>query len=189
MKSYKMLLSAGLLVFAAGPTMAMQCENIKLPDTVQVGDQTLVLNGMGLRKARLKKWYVAGLYLASKTNDAPAIIANDQPRHMTMDWLQDVSLVEVYEGWKKTIDNNEALELATYQERLDKMVAALTDFKAGQNLTFSYLPGKGTKVIVQGEPKTVIEGADFVSALISVWLGPEPPNDSLKEGLLGGPCP
>jgi hypothetical protein len=189
MKSYKVLLSAALLAFAAGPAVAMQCEDVELPDTVEVGDQTLVLNGLGLRKQLLKKWYVAGLYLASKTSDAPAIIANDQPRRMTMNWLQDVSLAEVYEGWKKAIDDNEALELAAYQERLDKMAAAMTDFKLGQNLTFSYLPEQGTEVIIQGEPKTVIEGADFASALISVWLGPNPPNDSLKEGLLGGPCP
>jgi hypothetical protein len=189
MKLYKVLLSAGLLAFAVGSVKAMECENVELPDTIEVNGQTLVLNGLGLRRSGLKKLHVSGLYLAERSDDAAAIIANDQPRRMSLNSLQDVSLAEVYEGWKKAIDENEALDLAIYQERLDKMVAAMTDFKVGQNMTFSYFPEQGTEIIIQGESKTVIDGADFASALISVWLGPNAPSDKFRDGLLGGPCP
>ena len=35
---------------------------------------------------------------------------------------------------------------------------------------------------------TAIEGADFASTLLSIWIGHEPPNGDLKSGLLGGQC-
>ena len=63
----------------------------------------------------------------------------------------------------------------------------MQDFREGNTLTFSYVPGKGTEVVVDGEARGVIEGSDFGMALISIWLG-DPPDAGLKEGLLGGPC-
>ena len=189
MKSFKMLPAAGILAFAAGPTLAMQCEGVEMPDTVQIQDQTLVLNGVGVRRDRRTRWGVVGLHLTAKTDDAAAIIANDQPRRITMEWLRNVSLAQVFDAWRNAIDKNEAFELAAYQERLDTLQAAMKPFIKGQRAAFSYLPGRGTEVIVQGETQRTIEGEDFASALFSVWLGPEPIDEGLKAGLLGGPCP
>jgi hypothetical protein len=47
------------------------------------------------------------------------------------------------------------------------------------------VPGKGVVVEVKGHVETTIPGADFARALFAIWLGPEPPNTALKEGLLG----
>ena len=189
MKFYEILPAAGLLAFLAGPAPAMECENVEMRDTVQRQDQTLVLNGMGVRKEGRTKLGVVGLYLTAKTTDPAAIIANDQPRHITIEWLRDVGLAQVFDKWKQAIDKNEAFELAAYQERLDSLQAAMTPFIKGQRAAFSYLPGQGTDVIIQGETQRSIEGADFAAALFSVWLGPEPVDEGLKAGLLGGPCP
>lgn len=38
---------------------------------------------------------------------------------------------------------------------------------------------------VKGKDDVVIPGADFQRVLFSIWLGPSPPNVSLREGLLG----
>jgi hypothetical protein len=40
-------------------------------------------------------------------------------------------------------------------------------------------------VTFNGEKKAVIEGADFYTALLDVWLGEEPADDGLKDALLG----
>ncbi len=189
-KSLKMLLLAAFctLVFAGGQAIAGECGGVNLPDNISIDGQSMMLNGMGIRKEGQTKNYVAGLYLAFRTSDAPMVISNDMPRRLTMRWLRDYSLATAYESWKQNIENNPALQLAAYQERMDKLAAALSDFKAGQEVVFSYMPETGTKVIVQGVTKTVIEGADFGSALISIWIGPNPPNVSLRDGLMGGPC-
>jgi hypothetical protein len=40
-------------------------------------------------------------------------------------------------------------------------------------------------VTVKGKKKLTVSGAAFQGALLSVWLGPKPPNAGLKKGLLG----
>ena len=64
----------------------------------------------------------------------------------------------------------------------------MTDLKEGQSLTFEYRPGNETKVKINDASKGRIKGADFASGLLSIWLGPEPPNDDIKAGLLGASC-
>jgi Chalcone isomerase-like len=48
------------------------------------------------------------------------------------------------------------------KERLDRFVEQIPDLKEGQRLTITYLPGKGTTVVVgDDEARTRIEGKDF----------------------------
>jgi hypothetical protein len=49
----------------------------------------------------------------------------------------------------------------------------------------TYIPGRGTELALNGEPKGVIKGADFAAAVFSIWLGPKPINTSFKEQILG----
>ncbi|HWM69718.1 MAG TPA: chalcone isomerase family protein, partial [Steroidobacteraceae bacterium] len=74
------------------------------------------------------------------------------------------------------------------RERVARLNAWMSDMKTGQRLSFVRLPQSGVQVSVNGVQKGVIEGDDFSRALISIWLGPTPPNPELKAGLLGGEC-
>jgi len=56
---------------------------------------------------------------------------------------------------------------------------------SGDEVVFDYVPGKGTQVKVKGKDKGTIEGADFMRALWTIYLGPNPPSESLKKGMLG----
>lgn len=38
---------------------------------------------------------------------------------------------------------------------------------------------------VKGQPKGTIAGVDFATALFAMWLGANPVDDGLKDGLLG----
>ena len=60
-----------------------------------------------------------------------------------------------------------------------------TTVHAGDVILLDYIPGKGTIVNIRGEQQGVIEGEDFYSALLDVWLGDEPADDDLKEAMLG----
>jgi hypothetical protein len=189
-KIYKPILLASLLGFATDAALAGECIGRTMPDSITVEGQSLVLNGMGVRKATLLrvKVYVAGLYLAAKTDDANGIIGTDQPRHLVLSFVRNVDLNDIQKAWRQGFEKNVGGQTAAIQDRIDQLQAAMTDFETGQTLAFSYVPGQGTDVIVNGQSKTTIEGADFASALISIWLGPNPPNDAIKVGLLGGEC-
>jgi long-chain acyl-CoA synthetase len=173
----------------AAPASAAECIGIDMPDSVTVDGETLTLNGLGLRKATIfsVKVYVAGLYLAAKSGDGGAIVSGDQPRHLVLRFVRDVDTGDIREAWQEGFEKNAAAKLAGLQARIDAMKALMTDFKEGDSLTFSYRPGTGTAILVNGDGKGEIEGADFASALIAIWLA-DPPNLSLKEGLLGGAC-
>jgi hypothetical protein len=43
----------------------------------------------------------------------------------------------------------------------------------------TYVPGKGTELALNKGLKGVIEGPDFAGAVLSMWLGPEPINDTV----------
>ncbi|MBK9111219.1 MAG: chalcone isomerase family protein [Nitrospira sp.] len=55
--------------------------------------------------------------------------------------------------------------------------------KPGDRYGLTYLPGVGTELALNGERKGIVEGADFAAAYFAIWLGPDPINEALKEGL------
>jgi long-chain acyl-CoA synthetase len=180
---------ACILFLVVWPARAAECIRVDMPDSVSVGGETLTLNGLGVRKATIfsVKVYVAGLYLAAKSGDGGAIVSGDQPRHLVLRFVRDVDVGDIREAWQEGFEKNAAAKLADLQARIDAMKALMSDFKEGDSLTFSYRPAAGTAILVNGDGKGTIEGSDFASALIAIWLA-DPPNQSLKDGLLGGGC-
>jgi hypothetical protein len=168
---------------------AAECIGVTMPDSVQAGEKTLTLNGMGVRLATFLKIkvYVAGLYLQDRSADPQAIIATDQPRDLVLHFVRDVGAGDIKEALQDGFSKNAGARLPALQSRLSELETMMTDFESGQTLTFSYRPDKGTSVLIDGSPKGTIEGGDFASALVAVWLG-EPPNQEIKAGLLGSEC-
>jgi hypothetical protein len=194
-----MLKSAQSLAFVAAllgpailgaPVFGAECLKVKVPDTVKAGGADLVLNGLGIRKATFLnvKVYVAGLYLTQKSGDAGKIIGANEPWQLVLRFVRDVDASDIRDAWEEGFEKNAGDKLATLQPRIKTLNARMVDFKEGQYLSFTDDPAKGVAVDVNGASGAVIEGADFANALLSIWLGREPPNEDLKSGLLGGKC-
>jgi hypothetical protein len=178
------VLMVGMLLYAK------DLEGVSMPDKITVGDATLSLNGMGLRIKKIAfigiKVYVAGLYVATPSSDAGAIIKADEPKQMVMHFLyKEVGKGKLVDGWNEGFEKNSGDKMAALKARLDKFNAYWPDMKTGDEAVMTYVPGVGTKVEIKGQEMGVIEGRDFAEALFAVWLGPEPPNKEMKEGLLG----
>jgi hypothetical protein len=47
------------------------------------------------------------------------------------------------------------------------------------------VPGKGTTIESKAGQKISVEGKDFSDALFLVWLGKDPVDGGLKDGMLG----
>jgi hypothetical protein len=58
------------------------------------------------------------------------------------------------------------------------------DIEPGDRYALTYVPGVGTELSRNGRSLGVIEGADFSSALFSIWLGERALDDSLRRQLL-----
>jgi len=182
-----LLLAAALLgVFA----YAKELEGVTMPDQVTVGQSTLTLNGMGVRIKKVAfisvKVYVAGLYLAKKNSDTSQILAADEPRRLVMHFLyKSVEQAKLLEGWNDGFKNNAGADLQALQERISTFDGYWGDMKSGDEAVLTYVPGTGTEVVIKGKTMGIIKGKDFADALFSIWLGPKPPNEEIKSGLLG----
>jgi hypothetical protein len=53
-----------------------------------------------------------------------------------------------------------------------------------RRLEFSYLPGTGTELTLNGRRLALIEGADFARAYFAIWLGHRPLDEPLRDRLL-----
>ena len=179
---------AVLVVLAASMlhtvAQARELEGASMADTIKAGDKTLKLNGLGLRKKAVFKVYVGGLYLESPSKDAGAILASDQAKAIRMHFLRDLSKGQLVEAFQEGFDAN-AKDKAAQKAAFDKMLALVPDVKAGSTLTFTYLPGKGTTLQVADKELGVFEGKGFADAVFSIWLGPKPPSEDLRKGMLG----
>ena len=159
---------------------------VTFPGTVTVAGQTLVLNGVALRKKAIFKVYQAGLYLAAKSGNADSVLAADTPRRMVMQFLRDVDKEKMCEAWNEALENNTPGASDQLKAEFVTLCGYMEDIKEKQQFVFTYLPGTGTEVSVAGAVKGTIAGKDFADALFKAWIGPKPgPGEGFKKNLMG----
>lgn len=178
------------VTLAAGVAHGKECKGVSFPDQAQVDGSTLTLNGLGLRQATMLKVnvYVGALYVAKAGSDPKAILAANAPYELILQFVRDVGASDITKGWDEGFEKNAKADLPALKERIATFNGWMADVKSGQRLVFSFKPGTGVQVSVNGAAKGTIKGDDFGKALLSIWLGAEPPNPEIKTGLLGGAC-
>jgi len=164
---------------------AADLAGVTMPDSAQVGNTTLVLNGMGLRTKIVVKVYVAGLYLPRRSSDAEGIIMADAPKRLVMQFVRGVSRNQITDAFNESFHDNAPNAKKTVGVDIERFLAALEPVNERDQMIFTYLPDTGTTFAINGKDKLTIAGLDFSQALFSVWLGPKPPTSGLKKGLLG----
>jgi chalcone isomerase-like protein len=179
-----------LLAFLAAPALAAEVAGVKVDERVELGSGELVLNGAGLRTKVFFKIYVAGLYLAEKRTLAEEVLSLPGAKRVSMHMMRTLSAKQLIDALEEGIrDNTPAPERESLSGRLAELAAvmnALQSTKEGDVIALDWLPGSGTRVVLNGEPKgKPIVGEDFYRALLRIWLGGNPVSGSLKKALLG----
>jgi len=183
MLSLTLLALAGSLTAAPADTTY---NKVTLPGTVQVGGQTLVLNGVALRKKAIFKVYVAGLYLPAKSSNPDAVLADDTHRELVMQFLRDVGKDKMCEAWDEALANNTPNASEQLKAEFVTLCGYMEDIKKEQQFVFTYIAGTGTEVKVNGVAKGTIKGKEFADALFKAWIGPNPgPGTGFRDDLMG----
>jgi hypothetical protein len=181
----RVLLAAALVALSL-PAVADTLAGVTLPGTITVGNKTLVLNGMGVRSKFFVKVYVAGLYLEKKSADANAILQSDTAKRLVLQFVRsEVTREQMTEAFDEALKNNAPDKAGTMQAEIGQFLKALETMHEKEQMVVTYLPGTGTTVTVSGKDKLTIPGQAFGQLVLSMWLGPKPPNGDLKSGLLG----
>ena len=181
-------LAACLIVCVAAPALAGERAGVTLPDQATVEGRTLVLNGMGLRKATWLRVriYVAGLYLEEKSPDADAILRPERTKRVVLVFVRAVGRKDLLDAWDESFKENDGGDLAATEASLATFHGFMPDRVAkGDTFTFTYLPGTGVLVAVKDEARGTIPGTAFAHSLFATWLGKKTPSPALKAGLLG----
>jgi hypothetical protein len=176
-----------LAIFLMASTLNVRAGSlagVSMPDTVQVGGTTLVLNGMGLRTKFMVKVYVAGLYLDQKSSDASAILQADAPKRIVMHFLHGASKSQITNAFDDSFNDNAPDARKVVKDEINQFLGVLEPLKEGDEMVFTYILGMGTICTINGKEKLTIAGKAFGPVLFSVWLGPKPPNAVLKKGIL-----
>lgn len=178
------LLSALLSLPCAA--QAAELAGVKVPDTIEIGGQSLPLNGIALGKKFIFKIYVVALYLPAPTKAEAAVVEPDVPKGFVMQFLRSVGKEKLVKAFKDGFEKNAGQRVEKAQVQIDRFLTLVKDVKKGDRVTFMYEPGKGSTVTLADETQ-IFEGKDFADAFLLLYVGPKPPREDLKKGLLGQP--
>jgi hypothetical protein len=180
----------GSMAAVSAGAQPVEMEGQKFEPTVQVGGQALNLNGVGLRRRAIFKVYVAGLYVPQKSTNAATLINDKGARRVSLRMLRDVDAGSFIDSFNDGLKNNLTdAQLTALKPQMDSLTATLKSIgeaKKGDAINFDYTPEGGTRISVNGQPRgDPIPGAEFFSAVLRIWLGEKPADESLKKGMLG----
>ncbi len=180
-----------LVALLAAPALAAEVAGVSVEDRITVGSSELALNGAGLRTKFFVNVYVAGLYLAQKKASTSEVLALPGPKRVSMRLMRDLSAKQLVDALEEGIrDNTPAAERESLKDRvadLSALMSSLQSAKAGDVIALDWLPGTGTRVVLNGAARgKPIPGEDFYRALLRIWLGEDPVSKDLKKALLGG---
>jgi Chalcone isomerase-like len=179
--------TAILALSLALPAGAGTLAGVSLPDKVDVGGQTLVLNGLGLRSRFFIKVYVGGLYLPQREKSAAKILSGDTPRRAVMHFLYSVNKDQMCDAWKEGLERNAPKAPADVKKDFATLCTWMEPIPKGHELVLTYIPGTGTQVEVNGKVKGTLASKATSDAILGTWIGPDPaPGEDFKKALLGG---
>jgi hypothetical protein len=171
-------------VFASAQT---KINDIVFPDTYTTGKDKLVLNGGGTREKYWMDMYVAALYLTAKSKDAANIVEANASMAIKINIVSSLITSSrmreaVNEGFAKSTGGNACI----YKDKIAQFEKAFAEpIKVGDVFDIVYTAETISiykNNILKGE---IIGGMDFKKAVFAIWLGIDPADSDLKDGMLG----
>ena len=184
----RLLMALILTVGLAGEGRAASIGGLSLPDSYPAAGQTLVLNGIGIRTLTILRVrvYVAGLYLARKSTDAPAIIASATPKVILLQFLHSASKSDIEkqyrEGEQKNCGHGECAPADNAD--FERLIAQTPSFNVGDTLTYVFT-ATGMRALANNKVFAEFNNPDLARRMLASFIGANPPSDDLKAHLLG----
>ena len=178
------------LAFAL-PAQARDVSGVKVDDTATVGGKELKLNGAGMRAIVFIKFYAIGLYLPEKKSTPDEVQAEAGPRRVSLTIQREINSEEFGQLFITSMNKNstkeEKAKVVNQTVKFGEMFASLDKVVKGDIITLDWIPGTGTVRTLNGKKiGETLSGIDFYNAVLRIWLGDSPAQESVKKELLGG---
>ncbi len=178
-----------LLTLGSAPSgQAATIDGVTLPDMYPVGRQSLVLNGLGIRRVTILqvRAYVAGLYLPQRTHDATAILNSTGPKVLLLQFLHAASKAQIEAHYREGEERNCGHDQCDRADQADfeRLVAATPAMAVGDTLTYVF-DGGAVRALANNREIGAFRNPDLARHLLDGFIGATPPSPDLKARLLG----
>ena len=98
----------------------------------------------------------------------------------------EVSKEKLVGGWNDGFENNHTKdELKKLKAQINQFNSLFINVKKGDIININFIPTTGTSVVINGKTVGLVEGDNFFTALLKIWLGDDPADSDLKNAMLG----
>lgn len=159
---------------------------IQLPNTFEVGEEKLQLNGAGVREKFWMNMYVGGLYTPTKMTDEQAVMDADVPMVIKIYIVSGlISSGKMSSAVEEGFETSTKGKTKPFRTKIDKFKSFFSD-EISKNDVFdiAYSPSHGTVVFKNNKKLGTIEGLDFKKMLFGIWFCDKPVDKDLMEGML-----
>ena len=165
---------------------AVSVGGIEFADHYEWNGTPLRLHGAGVLRFKVfLKGYAAALYLGDGVDPNQSL--EDVPRRLEIEYLWSIPADAFARATVEQISRNvDEATLARLRSSIDRLNELYTNVEPGDRYALTYVPGVGTELALNGEPRGLIEGAEFSSAVFAIWLGRKPVDKPLRQQLLTG---
>jgi hypothetical protein len=169
---------------------ATDVAGVSFAHRIQVGGQTLQLNGAGIRYKAIFKVYAAGLYLSGRAQTPEAVLAMPGAKRIHLVLLRSIDAKEfgkiLSAGIQKNASRAEFIQSLPAISRMGEAASHYRALEPGDTLTVEWQPGVGATLYVKGKAEVgPYPEPGFFNAMAKIWLGKSPADYSLKDALLG----
>lgn len=179
----------GLMVFFMMVSLcgAAEVAGVTMPDSLKAGQDSLLLNGAGVRTKFFMDLYVGGLYVKAKGMEAGELVEADAPMAISLHIISGLITSEKMEKTtREGFENATGGNTESIQDEIDTFIAVFNEkIEKGDVYDLIYVPGKGVETYKNGKFASVTKGLEFKKALFGIWLGDKPAQKSLKKEMLG----
>ena len=179
------LLALLLLILTALPAAALDVAGVTPEPAVTVNGHTLKLNGSGIRKKFFFKIYIGSLYSARHLTNPAEALADPGDKLIRMNFLHSrVGKEKIIEAFSEGFANNSpAIARSGEVQRFLSFFTA--DFKRGDVVDL-VLGGDGTVLARHnGRILGTLVSVPLAHAVLAIYLGEKPADETLKNGMLG----
>lgn len=174
------------MFFLSQSLNAATLAGISMPNNIIIENETLILNGLGLREKYWVDVYVAGLYLPQKMNDGNDVIKANITKRIQVEFIySSVPQEKMIAVLEENIANNPQFSADTVAS-IRKCGSWMQDFTSGDVVMFDYSPTTQTTTIyINDATRGSIQSQEFMEAIFAMYVGKYPATEALKQGLLG----
>jgi len=175
-----------LLICLTTPVMAVEVAGVKLEPQVQAGSEALLLNGYGVRKKFFFKIYVGSLYTAQKATSVEQVLAMPGSKLIRMDFLfSKVEKQKIVDAFAEGLADNSPQVASS-----PAVKAFLGWFDADfvEKDRVDLVIGADGTVSVNHNGRLLGSAKDpaLAKGVLLIYLGDQPADEDMKEGMLGG---